>query len=153
VNGVLTGAGYNAAMRVVLGLLLFLVSAQPASAGSAALERGEDGHWRAESRVNGRKVEMLVDTGATMVVLTQDDARAAGLDVRNLDYTERVRTAGGPARAALVRLERIQVGQVRVRDVEALVIERGLSSSLLGMSFLSRLQQFHVRGQTLRLQD
>lgn len=152
-NGVLTGSRYNTCMRVALSVLAFFLTVQPALAGSAALERGDDGHWRAETRVNGRKMDLLVDTGATMVVLTQDDARAAGLDVRNLDYNERVRTASGTARAALVRLERIQVGQVRVRDVEALVIERGLTMSLLGMSFLSRLQQFHVRGQTLRLQD
>jgi aspartyl protease family protein len=140
-------------MRVLLAVLFFLVSAPPAYAGSAALDRSADGHWRADSRVNGRKVELLVDTGATMVVLTHDDARTAGIDVRNLRYSERVRTANGVTRAALVKLERVQVGQVRVRDVEALVVERGLSMSLLGMSFLSRLEQFHVRGQTLRLQD
>jgi len=140
-------------MRAVIAALALACVAETALAGSAAVERGADGHWRAESRVNGRKMEMLVDTGATMVVLTQHDARAAGLDVRRLDYKERVRTASGVARAALVRLERVQVGSVRVRDVEALVIERGLSVSLLGMSFLSRLEQFQVRGQTLRLQD
>lgn len=140
-------------MRALL-CLAFLVSAAPAAhAGSAALERDDDGHWRAESRVNGRKVEMLVDTGATMVALTQDDARAAGLDVRRLRYDARVRTASGTVRAAPVTLERIQIGAVRVRDVEALVIERGLSVSLLGMSFLNRLEQFQVRGQMLRLQD
>lgn len=140
-------------MRLLFAVLIFLVTAPPAHAGSAALERGEDGHWRADSRVNGRKMELLVDTGATLVVLTPGDARAAGLDVRNLTYNERVRTANGVTRAALVTLERVQVGQVRVRDVEALVVERGLSMSLLGMSFLSRLEQFHVRGQTLRLKD
>jgi aspartyl protease family protein len=140
-------------MRLLLAALAVALCADPAAAGSAALERGEDGHWRAESRVNGRKMEMLVDTGATMVVLTQDDARAAGLDVRRLDYDARVRTANGTARAATVTLERIQVGTVRVRDVQAMVIEKGLSTSLLGMSFLSRLERFQVRGQTLRLED
>jgi aspartyl protease family protein len=135
---------------LVLSLVFF---ATPAFAGSAAIERDEDGHWRADSRVNGRKMELLVDTGATMVVLTPEDARSAGLDLRSLRYNERVRTANGVTRAALVTLERIQVGQVRLRDVEALVVERGLSTSLLGMSFLSRLDQFQVRGATLRLQD
>lgn len=140
-------------MRALLAALVFACTTGSALAGSAALERGEDGHWRADSRVNGRKIELLVDTGATMVVLTQEDARAAGFDVRRLNYSARVRTASGVARAAEVKLERVQVGTVRVRDVDALVIERGLTTSLLGMSFLSRLEQFQVRGQTLRLQD
>lgn len=138
---------------LALATLMFLASAGVAAAGSADLERGADGHWRAQSRVNGRQVEFLVDTGATMVALTKDDARAAGIDVRHLQYDERVRTASGAARAARIKLERIQVGTVRVRDVDALVIEQGLSMSLLGMSFLNRLEQFQVRGQTLRLQD
>jgi aspartyl protease family protein len=140
-------------MRALAVALLILTLAPAANAGSAALTRDESGHWRAESRVNGRKVDMLVDTGATMVALTQADAKTAGIDVRRLDYSVRVQTASGTVRAAPVRLERLQVGQVRVRDVEALVIERGLTISLLGMSFLNRLEQFQVRGQLLRLQD
>jgi len=138
-------------MRALLAVLLLFSTVGEASAGSAALERGADGHWRAEARVNGRKIELLVDTGATLVALTQDDAKAAGIDVRKLRYDARVRTASGTARAATVTLERIQIGNVRVRDVEAMVIEGGLSVSLLGMSFLDRLEQFDVRGQTLRL--
>ena len=140
-------------MRAVLAAILVFACATDAFAGSAELARGADGHWRAEARVNGRKVDVLVDTGATLVALTQDDARAAGIDVRNLRYSERVRTASGTARAATVTLERVQIGAVRVEDVEAMVIERGLSVSLLGMSFLSRLDQFDVRGPTLRLRD
>jgi len=140
-------------MRTLLAVLLIVCVTGDAFAGSAALERGADGHWRAEARVNGRKIEVLVDTGATLVALTRDDARAAGIDVRHLRFTERVRTASGTARAAIVTLERIQIDGVRVRDVEAMVIEGGLSTSLLGMSFLSRLEEFNVRGQTLRLRD
>lgn len=140
-------------MRAALAIVMMLAFATDAFAGSAEVARSADGHWRAEARVNGRKVEVLVDTGATLVALTLDDAKAAGIDVRNLRYSERVRTASGTARAATVMLERIQIGNVRVRDVEAMVIEGGLSVSLLGMSFLSRLEQFDVRGQTLRLRD
>jgi aspartyl protease family protein len=140
-------------MRVLLACLLALSMTSDAFAGSAAIERGEDGHWRAEGRVNGRKVDLLVDTGATLVALTPDDAEAAGIDVRKLRFDTRVRTASGSARAAEVTVERIQIGNVRVRDVRAMVVERGLPVSLLGMSFLSRLEQFDVRGQTLRLRD
>lgn len=140
-------------MRTALAVLFMFALTAEASAGSAAIERGDDGHWRAEGRVNGRKVELLVDTGATLVALTPDDARAAGIDVKKLRFDARVRTASGSARAAEVTVERIQVGNVRVRDVRAMVVERGLPVSLLGMSFLSRLEQFDVRGQTLRLRD
>jgi aspartyl protease family protein len=140
-------------MRAALALLLTLVFAAKAAAGSAAIERGADGHWNAEARVNGRKVDVLVDTGATVVALTPADARAAGIDVKALRFSESIRTASGSTRAARVTLERVQVGNVRVRDVEAVVIERGLPVSLLGMSFLSRLEQFDVRGTTLRLRD
>lgn len=140
-------------MRALLAVLLLVSTVGDAFAGSAALERGADGHWRADARVNGRRVNVMVDTGATLVALTHEDAKAIGIDVRNLRYDARVRTASGTARAATITLERIQIGNVRVRDVEAMVIERGLDVSLLGMSFLSRLEQFDVRGQTLRLRD
>ncbi|MBL8557673.1 MAG: TIGR02281 family clan AA aspartic protease [Hyphomonadaceae bacterium] len=140
-------------MRALLAVLLLASTVGDAFAGSAAIERAADGHWRAEARINGRKLDVLVDTGATLVALTQDDARAIGIDVRHLRYDARVRTASGTARAATITLERIQIGNVRVRDVEAMVIERGLDVSLLGMSFLSRLEEFSVRGQTLRLSD
>lgn len=140
-------------MRAAFALLFTLAFTAEAFAGSAAIERGGDGHWRAEGRVNGRKIELLVDTGATLVALTPDDAEAAGIDVKKLRFDARVRTASGSARAAEVTVERIQIGNVRVRDVRAMVVERGLPVSLLGMSFLSRLEQFDVRGQTLRLRD
>lgn len=140
-------------MRAVLVALLFVVSSGEAFAGSAEINRGADGHWRAEARMNGRKVNVLVDTGATLVALTPDDAKAAGVNVRSLRFTESVRTASGTARAATITIERIQIGTVRLRDVEAMVIDRGLPVSLLGMSFLSRLEKFDVRGQTLRLRD
>lgn len=140
-------------MRALFAVLLLVSTVGDAFAGSAALERGANGHWSADARMNGRKVHVIVDTGATLVALTQDDAKAIGIDVRTLRFDERVRTANGTARAATVTLERVQVGNVRVRDVEAMVIERGLDVSLLGMSFLSRLEQFDVRGRTLRLRD
>jgi len=137
---------------LILSAALCLVSG-PALAGSAEITRGDDGHWTADARVNGRPVEFLVDTGATMVALTADDARKAGIDLRRLDYRHTVRTASGTARAAAIKLERVQVGTVRLEDVDALVIERGLSVSLLGQSFLNRLERIQTRGAVLRLQD
>jgi aspartyl protease family protein len=140
-------------MRQLLVFAIIASLAADAFAGSAEIDRGADGHWRTEARVNGRKIEVLVDTGATVVALTRDDAEAAGIDVRKLRFDARVRTASGTTRAADVTLEQVHIGNVRLRDVEAVVVERGLPVSLLGMSFLSRLEQFHVRGQTLRLRD
>jgi len=140
-------------MRATALILTLALCAPEAVAGSAALQRSDDGHWHAESRVNGRSMTLMVDTGATLVALTQEDARRAGIDVRRLRYDREVRTASGTARAALVQLERLQVGTVRLRKVDAMVIERGLTTSLLGQSFLNRLDAFQVRGQLLRLQN
>lgn len=140
-------------MRAGLIGLLCVMAIGPAAAGSASLTRAGDGHWWAEAKVNGRGVRMLVDTGASTVALTQADARKAGLDVRNLTYNVRMRTANGVALAAEVTLERLDLGTVRVRDVQAVVMKSGLSTSLLGMSWLSRLDRFQVEGQELRLRN
>jgi aspartyl protease family protein len=140
-------------MRTIVLVLTLALGTPQALAGSAALKRGADGHWHAESRVNGRSMTMLVDTGASLVALTQEDARRAGIDVRHLRYDRTVRTASGTARAALVQLDRVQIGAVRLREVDAMVIERGLTTSLLGQSFLNRLEAYQVRGQLLRLQN
>jgi aspartyl protease family protein len=140
-------------MRATALILTLALCAPEAVAGSAALQRSDDGHWHAESHVNGRSMTLMVDTGATLVALTQEDARRAVIDVRRLRYDREVRTASGTARAALVQLERLQVGTVRLRKVDAMVIERGLTTSLLGQSFLNRLDAFQVRGQLLRLQN
>jgi aspartyl protease family protein len=130
-----------------------MLVASPATAGSAQLKRASDGHWWADARVNGRPIKMMVDTGASMVALTKDDARRIGLDVRNLRYDVRVRTASGNARAADVMLERLDVGTVRIANVPAMVMEGGLSTSLLGMSWLGKLEQVQVRGDVMHLRD
>ena len=140
-------------MRVSLIAAILALCAGDAVAGSMALPRSEDGIWRAEGQVNGRGIELVVDADAMLVTLTPDDARAAGIDLRHLDFCERVHTVNGPSRAARVKLERVQIGAVRVRDVDAQVIESGVSRSLLGQSFLNRLEHVQVRGQLLRLQN
>jgi aspartyl protease family protein len=102
--------------------------------------------------VNGARVHMVLDTGASSVVLTQDDARAAGLPIALLDYTVSIDTANGRTRAAPVTLDRLAVGGLEERAVEALVVQPGqLQTSLLGMSFLNRLQSWQVVGDRLVL--
>jgi aspartyl protease family protein len=95
---------------------------------------------------------MVVDTGATSVVLTQEAARAAGLPIEVLDYSVNVDTANGRTRAAPVTLARLAVGNLTEHNVPALVVQRGqLHNNLLGMSFLNRLESWEVRGDKLRM--
>lgn len=124
--------------------------ATPAGAGGAVPKAG-DGHYWAEGEVNGAPVRFLVDTGATAVALTPDDAEKLGFDLAHLRYGYSVMTAAGPARAAAVKLATVSVAGARLDDVDALVIEKGLDASLLGMSYLGRLSSFQATRQALFL--
>ena len=125
--------------------------AQAASASSAAIAKSSDGHFWARGTVNGASVRFLVDTGATAVALTPADAERLGLTPADLHYSYRVVTAGGQTRAASVKLASITVAGARLNDVDALVIEKGLDTSLLGMSYLGRLSRFEATRQSLVL--
>lgn len=121
------------------------VTAAPAPAPTAAsVSKASDGHYWAEAEVNGARVRFLVDTGASTVALTVQDARRLGFDPASLDYGYDVTTASGQARAAAVKLASVSVAGARVADVDALVIEKGLETSLLGMSYLGRLSRFEA---------
>jgi aspartyl protease family protein len=109
------------------------------------------GHFLVEAEVNGTAVTFLVDTGASSVVLSPDDARRAGLTPERLRFTERYRTANGTVRAAPVELREIRIGQLAQRYVPASVNEAPMGISLLGMTFLSRLESWSVEGGRLAL--
>jgi len=112
----------------------------------------DGGHFFARTMVNGAPVEMLVDTGASSVVLRPEDADMAGLDVRELRFNVPVSTANGTAYTARVRLEHVSIGGIRLRNVEALIAQpNSLNQSLLGMSFLSRLRSYEFSGDFLVL--
>lgn len=116
------------------------------------IRRRSDGHFVAASSVNGASVRMLVDTGASTVVLRPADAARAGIDTDQLRYSIAVSTANGTAYAAPVRLRSLAIGPVIINDVEALVAKPGtLKESLLGMSFLKRLRSFDFSGEFLTL--
>jgi aspartyl protease family protein len=118
------------------------------------LKAGAYGHFHARAEVNGRPISVMVDTGASMVALSFEDAREAGLHVRDSDFTHRVSTANGYARIAPVIIDRISVGDITVRNVSGAVMEPGkLGTTLLGMSFLSRLQRVDIRSGMLVLQE
>ena len=95
---------------------------------------------------------MVLDTGASAVVLTQDAAKAAGLPLEVLNYSVNVDTANGRTRAAPVTLDRLSIGDITERSVPALVAQAGqLRTSLLGMTFLNRLESWEVRGDKLMM--
>jgi aspartyl protease family protein len=119
---------------------------------NAEVVRGRSGDFALAAHINGAKIPMVLDTGASSVVLTQEAARAAGLPIEVLNYTVNVDTANGRTRAAPVTLDRLAVGGLMERSVPALVAQRGqLKSNLLGMSFLNRLESWEVRGDKLRM--
>jgi aspartyl protease family protein len=112
------------------------------------------GHFQTNVTVDGKVVAMLVDTGASSVVLSYDDARAIGLDPKDLNYTVSVMTANGRAMAAPVRLDEISIGPILRRNIRAMVAEEGrLDESLLGMTFLSTLGSLQMQTDELRLRD
>jgi len=114
--------------------------------------RGQGGDFSVHTSINGARIPMVLDTGATSLVLTADAAKAAGLPVEVLAYTVNVETANGRTRAAPVTLDRVAVGGLTERAVPALVAQAGqLKTNLLGMSFLNRLESWEVRGDKLRL--
>jgi aspartyl protease family protein len=119
---------------------------------TVAVARTNAGDFNIKAQINGARVAMVLDTGASSVVLTRDDAKAAGLPLEVLAYTVNIDTANGRTRAAPVTLDRIAVGSLVERSVDALVAQPGqLKTSLLGMSFLNRLQSWEVSGDRLML--
>ena len=116
------------------------------------IARSSGGEFGIRTQVNGGTVPMVLDTGASAVVLTQEAAKAAGLPLEVLNYSVTVDTANGKTRAAAVTLDRVSVGGLVERSVPALIAQPGqLRTSLLGMSFLNRLESWEVRGDKLIL--
>ena len=108
------------------------------------------GHVELEGVVNGARVQFLVDTGATVVALTLRDAAAAGIRANDLIYSLRFRTANGIARAAPVTLRELRIGQLVIYDVKA-IVQENLFGSLLGQTFLTRLDSYEMRDGVLTL--
>jgi aspartyl protease family protein len=112
------------------------------------LEGDSHGHFRVDARVDGRHVDFMVDTGASAVVLRESAAAQLGIFPRQSEYTGRSQTANGVARYAPVRLNRVEVDGITVRDVDAAVMsDDALKVNLLGMTFLSRVKFTHERGR------
>lgn len=150
----LVGYTYRAELRTVRDRVMAqIVPGWAASKGrTVEVARSRGGEFSVRAQVNGARVPMVLDSGASAVVLTQEAAKAAGLPVEVLNYTTNVETANGRARVAPVTLDRLAVGGIEERSVPALIAQPGqLRSNLLGMSFLNRLESWEVRGDNLVL--
>ncbi len=143
------------ATRVVVELLpgsAMTVEQRAGGLTEVRIRKRLDGHFTATTKVNGKKISMIVDTGASTIVLRPEDARKAGIDVSKLIYRVPVITANGRTVAARVRLKEVAIGPLDRNNVDALVSQPGaLTQSLLGMSFLSRLRSYEFSGDFLSL--
>jgi aspartyl protease family protein len=115
---------------------------------AVTLSRGDDGHFWTDARVDGRRLQLVVDTGASQIALRAADAARLGIHPTPRDYNIKVATANGVTRAALVELGMVEIGNIVVRNIPALVHpDEALGVNLLGMSFLSRVRWTHERGK------
>ncbi|HKA47060.1 MAG TPA: TIGR02281 family clan AA aspartic protease [Methyloceanibacter sp.] len=129
-----------------------VVEQSPGGPVEVKIRKRLDGHFTVKAEVNGAATTMIVDTGASTIVLSPEDAKKAGIDVSRLNFTVPVITANGRTVAAKVRLNTVAVGPLQREDVDALVAEpKALNESLLGMSFLGRLRSYEFSGDFLTL--
>jgi aspartyl protease family protein len=118
------------------------------------LKAVDNGHFVTEAEINRHTIRVLVDTGASAVALSYEDAQAAGLHPNSLDFDVPVATANGVTKAARVMLDQVEIDGVGVSDVEGMVMPRGaMEGSLLGMSFLGKLRSFKVEDGVLHLKN
>jgi aspartyl protease family protein len=114
--------------------------------------RGDTGEFALQARINGVAAPMVIDTGATSVVLTYETAKVLGLPLELLEYDVDVETAGGHTKAAQLTLDRLAIGKLEERSIPALVVPRGqMKTNLLGMSFLDRLESWEVHADRLTM--
>ena len=125
---------------------------QATTYGEVEIKAARNGNFYTRALVNGTNIRVLVDTGATYVSLTFEDAEALALDPLNLDYTVRLRTANGISYGAPVELDEVSIGGITVNNVQGIIGKRGAKSiTLLGMSYLSRAGGFKIEGDRLIL--
>jgi aspartyl protease family protein len=119
------------------------------------LSAGRNGHFFSDIEINGRRVGVMVDSGASTLALSYDQASSLGIYVKDSDFTWRSQTANGLIAIAPVMIDRVSIGDITVRGVQATVSARGveLSQPLLGMSFLSRLSKVEMNAGRLILQE
>lgn len=130
----------------------YVASPQVQGEGAASemvLRADANGHFIVTAEVNGTPIRFVVDTGATDIIISADDAERAGFRPHQLNFTRKYQSANGIVRGAPVRLRSLRVGQIEMYDVEASVNEVNIGISLLGMGFLSRLEGYQVENGKL----
>lgn len=121
---------------------------------TARIEADAKGHFNAQFKFNGRRVEGLIDTGATVVAINASTARKIGVKLSSADFIHTVSTANGNAKAAAAMIDSLEVGRIRLEDIQVLVMEdKALSTTLVGMNVLNRLARYRVEGQVLLLEQ
>ncbi|MFK0688093.1 TIGR02281 family clan AA aspartic protease [Mesorhizobium sp. IMUNJ 23033] len=121
---------------------------------TVTLDKADNGHFEARIMINGAPIRAVVDTGATSIVLTAEDAQAAGFNPATLNFTIPVSTANGMARAAAVKTDEVAIGGIVRKDMPVMIAAPGmLGQSLLGMNFIGSLSGFDVRGDRMILRD
>lgn len=159
--GVFLGITFSYANRVELsefydrarGNILPSVALSTAQ-GEAELRRAWDGHYRAEAEVNGVTMRLMIDTGASMVLIPYEMAGELGLNPETLKFSVPVTTANGNSTVAPVRISSIKIGPIAIFDVQAAIAHPGmLNGGLLGMSFLDKLDETTFKGDKLILRN
>ncbi len=138
-----------------------LVSSDPVAEDQDVDEAGErshrisanrQGHFVADAYLNGRAVDMLVDTGATVTVLPESLAESIGIFLSSADYKYAIQTANGTVRGARATIDNLRIGKIRLRNVDTLVLkDQSLGEPLLGMSVLNQMKRFDISDGTLVL--
>jgi aspartyl protease family protein len=129
-------------------------NAAPSNSRSVVISPGSNGHFQVEGRVDGRRLDFMVDTGASVIALTERDAASLGIHPAANEYTAMVRTANGNVRAAPIELNMVEIDDLMLHNVAAMVMPEGaLSDNLLGLSFLSRLRRFEYAEGKLVLEQ
>ena len=126
------------------------LAAPPVNSRSLVVRASDAGHFAVEARVDGRHIPFMIDTGASQVTIRESDAARLGFHPKERDYSVRINTANGVGRAAQVDLHMVEVGDIVVRDLPALVVpDSMLNVNLLGMTFLSRVRWSHEHGRLM----
>jgi aspartyl protease family protein len=147
-------AGHHAPAVMAARPAAALQNPTPADSRSVIVSRDGRGHFQLNARVDGRRLSFMVDTGASVIALTADDAATLGIHPAASEFTALVSTANGTVRAAPIELDRVEIDDITVRNVAAMVLPDGaLRDNLLGMSFLSRLHRWEFAGGKLVLEQ
>ena len=126
----------------------------PASGRTLSIARDARGHFQTDGRIDGQRIDFMVDTGASVIALNEKSAARFGLRPARGDYNATVSTANGTIKAARTRLAMVDIGGLVVRDVDAMVLpDEALSENLLGLSFLSKLKRFEYANGRMVLEQ